>query len=62
MMRIKAETISIRTTSEIKEILRLAAERERRSVASMIEVLILQYASSNGIASPKDCNDGKGEA
>lgn len=44
MSRLKADTISIRTTQEIKQLLRLAAERERRSVASMVEILVLEYA------------------
>jgi len=44
MPRRKDETLSIRTSSEIKHLLQLAAERERRSVASMVEVLVLQYA------------------
>jgi len=34
----------IRTSAEIKQLLRLAADRERRSVASMIEILVLEYA------------------
>lgn len=44
MPRLKAETLSIRTSSEVKQLLKLAAEREHRSVASMMEVLILEYA------------------
>lgn len=44
MSRLKAETLSIRTTDEIKQLLRLAAERERRSLASMVEILVLEYA------------------
>lgn len=44
MPRQKDETLSIRTSSEVKQLLRLAAEREHRSVASMMEVLILEYA------------------
>lgn len=44
MPRIKDEILSIRTTSEVKHLLRLAADRERRSVASMIEVMVLDYA------------------
>lgn len=43
MSRLKAETLSIRTTGEIKQLLRLAAERERRSMASMVEILVLEY-------------------
>lgn len=44
MARAKSETLTLRTTPEIKELLRLAAEREHRSVASMVEILILQHA------------------
>ena len=46
MSRRKDETLSIRTTAEIKRLLRLSAERERRSVASMIEILILEHAKT----------------
>jgi len=49
MSRLKAETLSIRTSSEIKQLLRIAAERERRSVASMIEILILEYAQTHDL-------------
>lgn len=49
MPRLKAETLSIRTTNEIKQLLRFVAERERRSVASMIEVLVLDYAKLHGV-------------
>jgi len=49
MTRLKDETLSIRTSSDIKQLLRLAADRERRSVASMIEILIVNYAKTHGI-------------
>ena len=49
MKRPKDETLSIRTSSDIKQLLRIAAERERRSIASMIEVLILKYAQEQGL-------------
>lgn len=44
MPRKKNETLTIRTTAEIKALLRQAAEREHRSLASMIEVLVRDYA------------------
>jgi hypothetical protein len=44
LSRVKDVTLSIRTSSEIRQLLRLAAEREHRSSASMIEVLVLEYA------------------
>lgn len=49
MSRLKDETLSIRTSADIKQLLRMAAERERRSVASMIEVLILEYADTHDL-------------
>lgn len=49
MSRLKAETLSIRTSVEIKQLLRLAAERERRSVASMVEILVLDYARQHSL-------------
>lgn len=47
MAGLKDETLSIRTSAEVKALLKLAAEREHRSAASMMEVLILEYAQRN---------------
>jgi len=49
MKRLKDETLSIRTSADIKLLLRLAAEKEHRSIASMMEVLILNYAEECGL-------------
>lgn len=49
MKRLKDETLSIRTSADIKRLLRLAAEKEHRSIASMMEVLILNYAEKYGL-------------
>ena len=49
MPRNKCETLSIRTTAEIKDLIRQAAEREHRSVASMLEMLVLAHAAQAGI-------------
>ncbi|MDA5341092.1 hypothetical protein [Stenotrophomonas maltophilia] len=59
MKRLKNETLSIRTSQEIKDLLRLAAERERRSAASMVESLILEYAREHGITQAKPSAKGK---
>lgn len=59
MKRLKDETLSIRTTSEIKELLRMAAERERRSAASMVETLVLQYAQAHGLKGRPSATLGK---
>jgi uncharacterized protein (DUF1778 family) len=45
----KDETLSIRTLADIKQLLRMAAEKEHRSIASMMEVLILNYAKEHGL-------------
>lgn len=45
----KDETLSIRTSADIKQLLRIAAENEHRSIASMMEVLILNYAQEHGL-------------
>ena len=49
MTRKKNEVLTIRTTAEVKMLLKLAAERERRSAASMVEVLVLDYAKAHGL-------------
>ena len=43
----------VRTTAEVKGLLKLAAEQERRSAASMVEVLVLDYAKDHGLDGPK---------
>ena len=52
MPRTKNEVLTIRTTAEVKALLKLAAERERRSAAAMVEVLVLDHARSHGLAVP----------
>lgn len=49
MRRPKDETLSIRTSADIKLLLRMAAEKEHRSIASMMEVLILNYAHQHDL-------------
>lgn len=52
MTRTKNEVLTIRTTAEVKALLKLAALRERRSASSMVEVLVLDYAKEHGLAVP----------
>jgi uncharacterized protein (DUF1778 family) len=60
MPRQKNETLTIRTTAEIKDLLRKAADREHRSLASMIEVLVMEYAKKAKLqASPTPLNKGE---
>ena len=52
MPRAKTKVLTIRSTAEVKALLKLAAEREHRSAASMVEVLVLDYARSHDLAVP----------
>ncbi len=45
----KTATLTFRIDPELKDALREAADREHRSIANMVEVLIRNYCSQNGI-------------
>jgi len=45
----KTATLNLRVTPELKELVRLAAEREHRTVANLIEVLVHEHFSRLGI-------------
>ena len=49
MANAKTATLSFRIKPGLKEALRAAAEQEHRSIANMIEVMILQYCGRNGV-------------
>ncbi|MGA4005817.1 DUF1778 domain-containing protein [Ralstonia nicotianae] len=42
-MERKSDTLNLRVTPELKELIRLAAEREHRTIANFIDVLVRQY-------------------
>ncbi len=50
MAETKSITLTVRIQPDVKEGLRTMAERERRSLANMIEVMILDYCGRNGIS------------
>lgn len=45
----KTEAINLRMAPTTKELLRLVAQREHRTLSNMLEVLILEHASKAGI-------------
>jgi len=45
----KTTTVTFRMTPSVKDMLRVAADKERRSVANMIEVMVADYAKRLGI-------------
>ena len=49
MATAKTTTLTFRIEPALKEALRTAAEREHRSIANMIEVMIREYCGRNGI-------------
>lgn len=44
----KSEAVSVRVEPAIKAALQVAAERERRSLANMLEVMVIAYCRGNG--------------
>ncbi len=48
----KTDVVSVRVPPDIKAALAAAAEAERRSLASMVEVMVLDYCRSKGIPMP----------
>jgi hypothetical protein len=53
MATTKTATLTFRIDPGLKEALRAAAVRERRSIANRVEVLIRDYCGRNGIAIPE---------
>ena len=53
MTAIKTVTMTVRLNPMIKKVLVNIAEKEHRSIANMIEVMILDYCKRNEIAIPE---------
>jgi uncharacterized protein (DUF1778 family) len=49
-MERKSDTLNLRITPELKELIRLAAEREHRTIANFIEVLVRQHCITHEVA------------
>jgi uncharacterized protein (DUF1778 family) len=49
-MERKSDTLNLRVTPELKELIREAAEREHRTIANFIEVLVRQHCVEHGVA------------
>ena len=45
----KSEVVSVRVEPHIKAALQAVAEREMRSLANMIEVMVVAYCRANGV-------------
>ena len=49
----KTATLNLRINPGLKEAVRIAAKRDHRSIANMIELLIRQHCEQVGIAIPE---------
>lgn len=49
MARLKTEVLNLRMSPDMKAMLRLAAEREHRTLSNMIEHLLIDYCVRNAI-------------
>jgi hypothetical protein len=45
----KTEVVSVRVPPDVKAALVTAAEQERRSLASMVEFMVIEYCRTHGI-------------
>lgn len=45
----KTATLTLRVPPEVKELLAAAAMADRRSLANMLEVIVVEYCDRNGI-------------
>ena len=51
-MERKTETLNLRVTPELKELLRLASLREHRTLSNMVEFLVHEHCDQHQIAAP----------
>lgn len=49
MARHKTEAINLRMSPEMKALLRVAADREHRTLSNMLEHLLIDYCERHGI-------------
>ena len=48
----KTETLNLRVTPELKDLLRLASTREHRTLSNMVEYLVREHCERQQIAMP----------
>ncbi len=52
----KTATLNLRVNPDIKEAIRIAAKKEHRSIANMVEILIREHCERAGISIPEQQN------
>ena len=53
MVSVKSAALNIRIDPNLKEALRIASKRDHRSIANMVETLIIKHCESVGITIPE---------
>ena len=48
---IKTATLTLRVDPQVKDLLAQAARTDRRSLANMLEVMVIEYCRQRGVAS-----------
>ncbi|MCP4765223.1 MAG: ribbon-helix-helix protein, CopG family [Gammaproteobacteria bacterium] len=61
MVAKKTAALNIRVDPDLKEAIRLAAKREHRSIANMVEMLIRNHCAESGISIPEQTELPMGE-
>lgn len=59
MVASKSEMVSVRVGPQVKAALQTAARQELRSVANMVEVMVLEYCRNQGYVFPQDSSIAK---
>lgn len=54
----KTATLTLRVPPEVKELLAAAATADRRSLANMLEVIVVEYCERRGIKTPAPMTPG----
>jgi hypothetical protein len=52
-MATKTQTVTVRMSPAVKSGLQKAADKERRSLANMLEMMIRDYCGRNGVVIPE---------
>ncbi len=52
-------TVTLRVSETVRELLRAAAEKDHRSMANMVEVLILRHCEVNGLPVDRKRSSGR---
>lgn len=58
----KTTAINLRMSQDVKELLRLAAAQEHRTLSNMLEYLVLQHCEQRGLRLPAAARSGTSAA